>query len=99
MDFKIIYSDEALADLEQITAWSWDHHPETTERFITALLNHIDLLPQFPSIGSPVKGKSGVRQLLHSPFRVYYRVNQQRGRIDILHIWHQSRRPPLYGRG
>lgn len=55
MDFKIIYRDEALADLQQLTAWSWDRHPETTERFITALLNHIDLLAKFPAMGVPVK--------------------------------------------
>ena len=55
-DFKIIYARAALADLDEIIAWSWENHAATTERFAIALLNQVDLLRNFPHLGQPVKG-------------------------------------------
>jgi hypothetical protein len=42
VDFKIFYTEPALTDLEEIKAWSWEYHPDTTVRFLSDLLNHID---------------------------------------------------------
>jgi hypothetical protein len=33
--------------------WSWQNHPATTERFANALLNHVDLLGDFPFWARP----------------------------------------------
>lgn len=96
MDFQILYTDPALADLEEIIAWSSAQHPESTEQFGTALLNHIDQLKRFPRLGAPVKGFPGVRCPLHSPLRIYYRVVTERKRIDILEFRHTSRKPSIF---
>ena len=93
MGFKVLYAEPALADLEAIKAWSFEYHPETTKQFITALLNHIDLLGELPSMGAPLKAYGDVRQLLHTPFRIFYRVNVKRESVEILHIWHHARMP------
>ena len=74
--------------------WSWQNHPGTSERFATALLNHVDLLKDFPHLGAPVHGRPGVRRLQHSPLHVYYRVVLEPRRVEILHVWHSSRRTP-----
>lgn len=94
MELKVLYTEPALEDLDAIKAWSWKFHPETTEQFLTALLNHIDLLGKLPSMGTPVKRYENVRQLLHTPFKIYYRVNRGREIVEILHVWHQSRKSP-----
>jgi plasmid stabilization system protein ParE len=94
VDFQVFYTEPALADLAAIMAWSWTHHPGTTKRFASSLLNHIDLLQSFPSMGAPVHGYAGVRRLLHSPLQVYYRVYQDRRVIEILHFWHVARNVP-----
>ena len=88
MDFKILYTEPALADLEAVMHWSWEKHPGASERFGGSLLSHVDLLKNFPYLGAPVKGFRGVRRLLHSPVQVYYRVDEGRTRIQILHIRH-----------
>ena len=75
-------------------SWSWEKHPETSERFATELLNHVDLLSSFPYLGVPVKTFPGVRSLLHSPIHVYYNVDENRKLIEILHFWHGARRYP-----
>ena len=95
MAFKVLYHEDALADLEEIFDWSRERHPATTEQFADALFNHLDSLQVFPYLGALVKGHPNVRRLLHSPLYVYYRVDANRGSVEILHFWHVSRRQPL----
>ena len=94
MDFQVLYTKSALADLEELIGRSWQEYPGTTQRFGTALLNHVDLLKTFPRLGTPAEDYPGVRRMLHSPLYIYYRVLPETKRIDILHFWHVSRRPP-----
>jgi plasmid stabilization system protein ParE len=56
VDFQVFYTGPALADLESVMRWSWQNHPGTTERFADGLLNHVDLLKNFPYLGAPVRG-------------------------------------------
>jgi plasmid stabilization system protein ParE len=96
VDFQVLYTEPALADLEEVMRWSWQNHPGTSERFANALLNHVDLLKDFPNLGAPVHGYPGVRRLQHSPLHVYYQVVLESRRVEVLHFWHASRRgPPL----
>lgn len=48
MAFKIIITEPALIDLEKVMNWSLEKYPAASERFGTALLNHIELLKTFP---------------------------------------------------
>ena len=96
MAFKIFYHEDALVDLEEIFDWSRERHPETTEQFAKDLLDHIELLQALPFIGTPVKGHPHVRRLLHSPLYVYYRLDENRGGIEVLHFWHSSRSGPPF---
>ena len=96
MDFQIRITKTALDDFEEILAYSWVNFPATTERFGNAILDHINLLKRFPYIGSPVERRPGIRQLVHTPIMIYYRVHEQPNYIEILHFWHGSRgMPPL----
>ena len=92
MPFKILYHEDALDDLEEIFDWSLDKHPESTSRFATEFFNHLDLAAAFPYIGLTVRSQSNVRRLIHSPLIIYYRVDELRESIEILHVRHSSRR-------
>ena len=94
MDFKVLYTEPALADLKAVLGWSWEKHPGTSQQFADSLLNHIDLLKDFPYLGTTVKGFPSVRRLLHSPLQVYYRIQEEKGMIEILHLWHAAREQP-----
>ena len=94
MDFRILYTSPALTDLHQILAWSWENHPATTEQFVSALLNHVDLLRSFPHLREPVKGFPGVRRILHTPLHVYYRILPEQKTLEILRFWHVARDLP-----
>ena len=94
MDFQVRISEAALADLERIVEYSWNRFPATAESFGTSLLNHVALLRTLPYMGSPVAGRPGVRQLVHTPILIYYRVQEHPNVIEILHFWHASRQAP-----
>jgi len=83
-----------LTDFEEILNYSWINFPETAEQFANAILNHIDLLKMFPYIGSSVEGRIGVRQLVHIPILIYYRVDDGSRLVEILHFQHGSRHIP-----
>jgi len=72
--FRITQS--ALEDFEEILAYSRANFPSATERFGNAVLDHLDLLKTFPYVGSPVAGHPGIRQLVHTPIVIYYRVDE-----------------------
>jgi len=36
-------------------------------------------------LGSPVEGHPGVRQLVHTPVLIYYRVDEARKLVEVLH--------------
>ena len=91
MDFQVRISEPALADFEEILDYSWANFPATAERFGHALLDHIELLKRFPYVGSPVAGRPGVRQLMHTPILIYYRVLEERKLVEILHFLHAAR--------
>jgi plasmid stabilization system protein ParE len=96
MAFKILYHENALADLEEIFEWSREKHPETTEQFASDLFEHIELLQALPYVGTPIKEHRQIRRLLHSPLYVYYRLDENREAIEILHFRHIARREPTF---
>jgi plasmid stabilization system protein ParE len=38
-----------------------------------------------------VDGRPGVRQFVHTPVLIYYRVNEAPNFVEVLHFWHGSR--------
>ncbi len=91
MVYKILYSEDALADLESILDYIRTDNPTAAEGFGMAVLNHVDLLKSFPYIGRPVVGRKGVRQLVHTPILIYYHIQENPNVVEILHFWHSSR--------
>ena len=69
MALKVLYHEDALAELEFVLDWSRQHHLETTERFAEELFEHIELLGEFPRLGTSVKGRVGVRRVKTTPGR------------------------------
>jgi len=53
VDFQVRISEAALAEFEEILAWSWANFPEETERFGNSILNHIELLRSFRTLAAP----------------------------------------------
>jgi plasmid stabilization system protein ParE len=94
VDFKVRITEEALVNLEEILEYSWINFPDTAASFGNTLLEHLALLERFPRLGSLVPDRPGIRKLLHTPIRIYYRLDEDRRSIEIVHFWHGARLSP-----
>jgi len=94
VDYRLLYSKKSLNDLGQILGHIAGENAKAASRFGTALLDHVDLLSRFPRMGAVIRKRPQVRKLLHSPLLVYYRVDEDRRLIEILHVRHGARKQP-----
>jgi len=94
VDYRILFTQRALNDLAEIVGHIAEDDGEAASRFGSALLDHVDLLSQFPRMGGPIRKRSRVRKLQHSPILVYYRIQEHKHIIEVLHFRHGSRKSP-----
>jgi len=94
MGCKIIFSPQALADLESVVRFIAADNPNAAIRMGNALIDRVSILEKFPLIGSPYPKRPGVRKLVSRPYIVYYRPRLAENCLDILHYWHGARGEP-----
>ncbi|HEX4137773.1 MAG TPA: type II toxin-antitoxin system RelE/ParE family toxin [Bryobacteraceae bacterium] len=96
MDYRVLFSQKALNDLSEIVGYvAWDD-AEAASRFGDALLDHVNLLGRFPRMGNVIRKRSLVRKLVHSPVLVYYKIDEEKRIVNILHFRHGSRKQPKF---
>jgi len=92
--FKVVVSPRAWEDFFEIFEYIARDDRNAAARFCDGLLNHIELLGTFPHIGVSSTQARGVRSVLHTPIRIYYRVDENRQAVEVIHFWHTARQPP-----
>jgi toxin ParE1/3/4 len=93
MDCAVIYSEAALADLQQITAFIARDNAEVAERFANRLVDLAESLRSLPERGRPVKHWPGIRVIVLSPYLIFYRFERPATQVEILRFWHGARDP------
>ena len=97
MDFKIIWSDAAIEDLQEIWSFIESDKPEAAQRIGRGILSHVRILAQFPFIGPayPRRTKGALREIVFRSYRIFYDVTEESQTVEILHIWHVARNEPM----
>lgn len=92
---KIIWSDDAIADLAAIVRHIAADNPAAALRTGQAILGSTRLLGEFPMSGRmlPEEGKESVREVIHAPYRVIYELSEL-DMIVVLRVWHAARGKP-----
>ena len=90
MEYKILFTEDALADLEVLLSYIRSGNDAAAERLGRALLSHVELLHDFPRLGVTIANRGGVRMMVHFPIRIYYRINSKRlgAELDGSEYWH-----------
>jgi len=91
---RVVYSPRAIGDLHGITRYIGSDNPEAARRFRRSLVEHIKLLADFPLMGPEWEKRPGIRSLVHTPYRVFYRVNGPKQAVEIITVWHAARGDP-----
>ena len=100
MEFKIIWSDAAIADLQDIWTHVAEHDPEAATRIGRSILAHVRVLADFPYIGPayPRGSRGTLREIVVRAYRVFYDVSEESQSVEILHVWHGARDEPTFER-
>ena len=88
----IEFAESALCDLEDILAWYAEQQvPEVGERLVRELFARTEQLSDFPESGRvvPEFGVKTIRELIHPPFRLVYRMDSTT--IRIVRVWRSER--------
>ena len=91
MDCAIVYSEAALTDLQEITAYIAADDVEVAERFANRLVDLAESLRSMPRKGRPVKGWPDVRVIVLSPYLIFYRFETRGNQVEVLRFWHGAR--------
>jgi toxin ParE1/3/4 len=93
VDCTVIYSEAALADLQEITAFIAADNVRVAERFANRLVDLAESLRSMPERGRPVKNWPGVRVIVLAPYLIFYHFERPANRVEILRFWHGARDP------
>jgi toxin ParE1/3/4 len=93
---KVVYTDEALADINHIADWLSAHYPAVAPAVGRRIQTVVARIARWPDSARIVPGRADVRAvpLGRYPYVVFYRVTASA--MEILHIHHAARQPGEY---
>jgi len=88
---RVVYTTEAIADLDGIFDYIANHYPAISDAFQNRLHAVIARVARWPESAQEVSERPGVRvaPLIRYPYKVFYRVSGDT--IEILHVHHAVR--------
>lgn len=88
---KLLWSEQALLDVEHIRDYIWQDSPAYAQPFIERLLNATRRLPDFPQSGRPMPeaNSPSIREVIYQGYRIIYRLRPDT--IEIVMVTHGSR--------
>jgi plasmid stabilization system protein ParE len=97
LDFKIVWSDAAIADPQEICSFVAEDDPQAVVGLGRGILEHVRVLASFPFIGPTYpRGVNGtLREIVFRSYRIFYDVNEKSHSVEILHVWHPRREEPV----
>jgi toxin ParE1/3/4 len=88
MDFKVIFKDTFLADLERILRLIAVHNPAAARKLGLMIVRTAESLNFFPERHSRVRQRPGVRRfIVKKYFKVFYRVQHESRTVEVLRCW------------
>lgn len=88
---KVLWSEQALLDVEHIRDYIAQDSPAYAQSFIERLLHATRHLPDFPQSGRtmPEANSPSIREVIYQGYRIVYRL--QSDTIEIVVVAHGSR--------
>ena len=89
---RVSFAPSALTDLEEIRSWyAGQQVPEVGERLVREIVAAVLRLADFPESGRmvPELGLAQLREIIHPPFRIVYRLDEER--VRMVRVWRSER--------
>ena len=100
MAFQVRVTEIANEDLAALVRFIARDNPPAAESFGAALIEKLKLLREQPLLGCvvPERADPSLREIIHRPYRIVYRVSEQSKTVEVLRFWHGARGEPKLGR-
>ena len=88
----VSFAASAVEDLEAIRAWYAEQQiPEVGERLLREVIAQVQRPADFPESGRAVPefGLAQLREVIHPPFRIVYRLDDNR--VRVVRVWRSER--------
>ncbi len=91
---KVVYTDEALRDLDEILTFIAANYPTAYAPFEMRLHTAVLRIGAWPESAAEVAQRPGIRvvPLIRYPYKMFYRVTNDA--VEILYIRHAARQEP-----
>jgi plasmid stabilization system protein ParE len=99
MDFKLIFKDSFVNDLQQIIVAIAEINPDVARKLGDSIISKAESLVFFPERFPLVRQRRGIRRLIvMEHFKVFYRVLENTKTVEILRLWDGRKKfdPPVY---
>jgi toxin ParE1/3/4 len=89
---RISFAASAVGDLEATRDWYAEQHaPDVGERLLREVISQVERLADYPESGRvvPELGLAQLREIVHPPFRIVYRLDHDR--VRVVRVWRAER--------
>ena len=88
MDFKVVFRDSFLDDLERVVASVAVHNPAAAHKLGELIISAGESLSFFPERHPRVRQRPRIRRfIVKKYFKVFYRVRRENMTVEILRCW------------
>jgi plasmid stabilization system protein ParE len=96
MDYKVVLSPSARADLRDIVRYISFDAPDRALEFGRFLISRTRLLAKSPELGRivPEFEEPFIREIIVRSYRVVYRLDNSRDLVEVIRFWHATRGTP-----
>lgn len=93
MDYRVVWTKSALADLRDLVCYIARDDQTVAKRFGDLIVTKISSIQTFPRIGRlvPEYREDRLRELILSPYRIVYEIDDDQLILSVLRIWHSAR--------
>ena len=93
MGWQVIIGPSARSDLAEIVRYIAAHNSDAAARLGFELITRAEGLASFPEMGRvvPEFRQPDLREIVCRSYRIIYRVQRERQRIEIVRFWHGAR--------
>lgn len=96
MDYEVLITDAALADLRAIVEFVAQDDPVAATRLGEKLIDRALSLRVLPKRHAFHNAVLGIRKKPLSPYLLFYTCDDRRAVVNILHFWHGAREWPEF---
>lgn len=96
MAYELTWSPLSRDDLRDIVRFISCDSSQRAQAFALRLIAHTDMLLEHPESGRVVPDYHvpHIREIIHRPYRIVYRVDHERRLVEISRVWHAARGTP-----